>query len=362
MNKRIKVAISHGDINGINYEILYKLFEDDRILELFTPIIYGSVKAAEHWYEVLKVEGTRWHKINQPEDARDGVVSIIDCSGNHHVEVTSGQPTALAGELAYEALARAVKDVKAHRADVLVTGPINKSTMPRDRFPYAGHTQYLEAEASTEGGSLMILCSGDTRVALATGHIPVSEVANQLTEERIISRCIVLEEGLKRDFSITKPRIAILGLNPHAGDNGLIGDDEQQVITPAIQELHQRGIIAFGPYPADGLWGSGRYDSFDAVLAMYHDQGLAPFKALHMSEGVNATLGLSIVRTSPDHGTGYDIAGQGIASPDSMRHAIYQAIDMLRARRAWEQANRNPLRRIYHNRGRDDERLDLSGE
>lgn len=362
MNNRIKVAITHGDINGISYEILYKLFEDDRILELFTPIIYGSVKAADYWLDALKCEGTRWHKIHQLEEARDGMVNIIDCTGNHHVEITPGQPTELAGELAYEALARAVKDVKAHRADVLVTAPINKSTMPQERFPYAGHTQYLEAKASTEGGSLMILCSGDTRVALATGHIPISEVAGQLTMERIITRCEILEQGLKRDFGITKPRIAILGLNPHAGDNGLIGHDEQYIIIPAINELQNRGIIAFGPYPADGLWGSGRYDSFDAVLAMYHDQGLAPFKALHMNEGVNATLGLSIIRTSPDHGTGYDIAGQGIASPESMRHAIYQAIDMLRSRRAWEQATRNPLRRIYHNRGRDDERLDLSEE
>ncbi len=357
---KIKVAISHGDINGISYEILLGTFADERILDLFTPIIYGSGKAAAFWRTTLGVETAPWHQIQSPEEAREGVVNLIDCAGAD-VRVEPGQATEHAGQLAFEALERATADVKAHRADLLVTAPINKSTMPRDLFPFAGHTQYLEAVAGLEDTpSQMLLCARDCRVALTTGHIPVSEIAASISSDLIVRRVKALEKGLIRDFGIVKPRIAVLGLNPHAGDRGLIGREEQEVITPAIETLQGEGYVVFGPYAADGFWASGRADSFDAILAMYHDQGLAPFKTLYMNEGVNTTLGLSIVRTSPDHGTGYDIAGKGLASPDSLRAAIYLGLDIVRARRSHDYATRNPLRRVYHNRGRDDERIDLS--
>lgn len=361
-SKRMKVAISHGDINGINYEILLSTFADERILELFTPIIYGSGKAAAYWRTNLGIEVAPWHQIQSPEEARDGVVNLIDCAGAE-VRVEPGQPTDHAGQLAFAALERATADVRDRRADLLVTAPINKSTMPRDLFPFAGHTQYLEAVVGLQGVPCqMLLCARECRVALATGHIPVSAVASSLSSDLIVSRIRGLESSLVRDFGIGKPRIAVLSLNPHAGDRGLIGREEQEIITPAIEQLQSEGHIVFGPYAADGFWASGRADTFDAILAMYHDQGLAPFKTLYMNEGVNTTLGLSIVRTSPDHGTGYDIAGQGVASPDSMRAAIYLGLDIVRARRAHDYARRNPLKRIYNNRGHDDEHIDFSEE
>lgn len=359
--KLLRVAISHGDVNGINYEILLKTFTDERILDLFVPIIYGSAQAEGFWRKHLAMDkALPWQQITSAEEARPGVVNLIDIARPGDVQIEIGKPNKKAGDLAYIALERAITDVLAGKADVLVTAPINKGVMPKDIFPYAGHTQYLEDKAATESGkSLMILCSGDCRVALATGHIPVAEVANNISKELIISKCQMMISGLVRDFGIPKPRIAILALNPHAGDGGLIGDEEETIINPAIQALSAQGHIVFGPYPADGFWASGREESFDGILAMYHDQGLAPFKTLYMSEGVNTTLGLSIVRTSPDHGTGYDIAGEGMASADSLRQAIYLGLDIYRSRQRHDQATKNPLRRVYYNKGRDDERIDF---
>lgn len=359
--KLLRVAISHGDINGIGYEVLYKTFSDERILELFTPVIYGSQEAATFWYKYYEFESKPWRVIHRIEEAQDGVVNLINVT-KERVSVEPGKATMLAGEIAFVALERATEDVLKGYADILVTAPINKAVMPKDKFPYTGHTPYLEDKAAIEPGkSLMLLCSGDCRVALATEHIPISSVAQTLSSELIVRKVQTLEAGLLRDFGIIKPRIAVLALNPHAGDKGLIGDDEESIIKPAIQTLSESGHIVFGPYAADGFWSSNRSDSFDGILAMYHDQGLAPFKALYMSEGVNTTLGLRIVRTSPDHGTGYDIAGQGIASPDSMREAIYLGLDIFRTRARHDYATRNPLRRVYFNKGRDDERIDFSG-
>ena len=358
--RKIRVAITHGDINGISYEVVLKIFEDERILELFTPILYGSSHVANFWKAHLGLEHVSWQVIRQASEAKDGVLNILDCTtGREQVEI--GQPTDAAGRAAFEALERATADIRMGLCDVLVTAPINKAVMPRDLFPFKGHTDYLEAIAArTPGESLMVLASGDCRVALATTHIPVSAIASQLSSELILRKLRLLEAGLQRDFGITKPRLAVLGLNPHAGDKGLMGNEEDTIIRPAIEEAFTSGIITFGPFPGDGFWGSGRVDSFDGILAMYHDQGLAPFKALYMNEGVNVTLGLSFVRTSPDHGTGYDIAGKGIADPTSMREAIYSALDIYRHRRSYDEATRNPLRRHYHNRGRDDEKLDTT--
>lgn len=359
--KLIRVAISHGDINGINYEILLKLFSDERILELFTPVIYGSGAAEAFWRKHLNIDkALPWHPIASAREAQDGVVNLVDLhKGNLNIEI--GRPTKQAGDLAYYALELATNDTLQGICDVLVTAPINKGIMPRDKFPYAGHTEYLESKAAVEAGkSLMLLCADDCRVALTTGHIPISEVSSSISKERIIQKVEMMALGLVRDFGITKPRIAVLALNPHAGDSGLIGDEEDSIIRPAIQALSESRHIVFGPYPADGFWASGRSDSFDGILAMYHDQGLAPFKTLYMAEGVNTTLGLRIVRTSPDHGTGYDIAGDGSASEVSMRQAIYLALDIYRARQRHDTATRNPLRRVYFNKGRDDERIDLN--
>lgn len=358
--KRIKVAITHGDINGIGYEVILKIFEDDRLCELCTPILYGSTRVASFWRTQLALEQVSWHKISSPDEAREGVLNILDCTSGHET-VKIGEETAEAGQSAFIALERAVADIRSGLCDVLVTAPINKAVMPQDVFPFKGHTEYLQAVgAKNAGESLMVLASGDCRIALATTHIPVKQVSSALSKELILTKLRLLEAGLQQDFGITKPRIAVLALNPHAGDKGLMGQEEMMVIRPAIDEAFASGIITFGPYPGDGFWGSGRVDSFDGILAMYHDQGLAPFKALYMSQGVNVTLGLQFVRTSPDHGTGYDIAGKGVADPTSMREAIYYALDIYRARRHYDEATRNPLRRHYHNRSRDDEKIDTT--
>lgn len=360
-SRKLKVAISHGDINGISYEILWKIFSDERLFELMTPVVYGSAKAMAYWKARLSIEANDWIVIERAEDAKVDQVNLIDCD-THCIEVVFGEAREDAGMLAYQALERATNDVLASVCDVLVTAPINKSIMPRNLFPYKGHTQYLEDKAAQEQGqSLMLLSSQDCRVSLVTGHIPLGYVAQTLTPTLIVEKARLLDAGLRRDFGVTKPRIAVLGLNPHAGDMGLIGSEEQEVIAPAIAQLLSEGVLAFGPYPADGFWASGQYQVFDGVLAMYHDQGLAPFKTLYMAEGVNTTLGLRIVRTSPDHGTAYDIAGKGEASPDSMRAAIYQALDIYRLRQVYDEANRNPLRRAYFNKGKDDDTFDLRG-
>lgn len=356
--RKLRVAITHGDINGISYEVLLKIFADERIFELFTPILYGSERAASFWREHLQLSEVSWQRVQLASEAREGCLNLIDCSAGKDV-VHPGEPTPEAGMAAFLALERATADLRMGLCDVLVTAPINKSVMPRDLFPFQGHTDYLEAVAAVQPGeSLMVLASGDCRVALATTHIPVAQVASRLTPELLLQKMRLLEAGLQRDFGVIKPRLAVLALNPHAGDKGLMGTEEADIIQPALARADEAKILAFGPYPADGFWGSGRVDHFDGILAMYHDQGLAPFKALYMNEGVNITLGLEFVRTSPDHGTGYDIAGKGIADPTSMRCALYTALDLYRARRSYDEATRNPLRRLYHNRGRDDERLD----
>ncbi len=356
---KIRVAISHGDINGINYELLLKCFSEPVILELFTPVVYGSLEAYRVWQKKLNIESPAWHIAEHIGAVRNGMVNLINCEESKP-SINIGQPTEEAGKLAYLALEQAVRDVQQGKAQVLVTAPINKATMPQDLFPYKGHTKYLEEKTANETGkSLMLLTARDCRVALATEHIPISEVSKQLSQQIIIDKVKILETGLIRDFRIIKPRIAVLALNPHAGDSGLLGTEEESIIQPAIKALRDEGILAFGAYPADGFFSSDISASFDGVLAMYHDQGLAPFKAMYMNEGVNCTLGLSIIRTSPDHGTAYDIAGKDKADPTSLRTAIYQAIDMYRSRQAHREATRNPLRDTYFNRGRDDEKLDL---
>ncbi|WP_329904428.1 4-hydroxythreonine-4-phosphate dehydrogenase PdxA [Porphyromonas pogonae] len=363
MDRKIRVAITHGDINGISYEVILKALADESMLDLCTPVIYGSTRVASYWKKKLEIEGNlTWNQIRSTKEVRDGVINLLNISDDDF-KVTPGMISEDGGRAALIALEKATSDVMMGYCDVLVTAPINKAAMPRDAFPYNGHTQYLEDKcAMVTGRSLMILCAYDVRVALVTTHIPVSDVPGAITEELILEKLGVLDKTLRRDFGIGKPRIAVLSLNPHAGDSGLIGSEEISVIKPAIDKAFDSGIMTFGPYAADGFWGSDVSIAFDGVLAMYHDQGLAPFKALYMNSGVNITAGLSIVRTSPDHGTGYDIVGKNEASEESMRHAIFAAIDIYRNRAEYDYITRNPLRKIYYSGGKDDEKIDLTAD
>lgn len=357
--RRIKVGITHGDFNGIGYEVILKTFDDNRILELCTPIVYGSAKIASYYRKGLELQGTLIAQIADASQARRDACNIINVIGQEaHIE--PGASTAEAGQAAFAALERAVADLRSGAIDVLVTAPINKHNIQSDLFKFPGHTEYLEASVGDGARSLMILCSDRLRVALVTTHLPIARVASEITTEKILEKIEIFNHSLIQDYGIVKPRIAVLALNPHSGENGLLGDEEKNIIIPAIEQATAKKILAFGPYAADGFFGSGLYDRFDGVLAMYHDQGLAPFKTIAMESGVNFTAGLPYVRTSPDHGTGYDIAGQNKASEESMRNAIYAAIDIFRARKAHAERTANPLRKHYHEKGRDNVVLDLA--
>ncbi len=360
MHKKIKVGITHGDINGIGYEIVLKLLEDGRLAELCTPVVYGSAKIAAAYRKALQMQQVPMTQIESPEQATGDTNYIINVVGEE-VRPEPGVASPEAGRAAFAALERAVADLKNGDIDVLVTCPINKSTIHSAEFTFPGHTEYLESTAG-EGKALMILCDENMRVALLTTHTPIARVAETVTEDAIVEKLRIFDRSLRRDFGIDAPRIAVLGLNPHAGDGGLLGSEEKDIIAPAIAKAREERILAFGPYAADGFFGSGQFKKFDGILAMYHDQGLAPFKALCMGSGINFTAGLPFVRTSPDHGTGFDIAGQGVADPDSTRAAVYAAIDILRARRRYDEARRSPLRRQYYEKGADNVVLDLSGE
>lgn len=356
----IKVGITHGDINGVGYEVILKTFSDARIAELCTPVIYGSSKIAAYHRKALDLPAINMNIINQAEDAGVNRVNIINCVDDE-AKVELSKSTSVAGEAAFKALELAVSDIKRSAIDVLLTAPINKHNIQNEGFHFPGHTEYLEEAFSGPGRkALMILLNENMRVALVTGHIPLSKVASSITQDDIMLKLRIFNQSLKQDFGIIKPRIAVLALNPHAGDAGLLGNEEETIILPAMQEMEKRGVLSFGPYPADGFFGSRSYEKFDGVLAMYHDQGLAPFKALAMDDGVNYTAGLPVVRTSPAHGTAYDIAGQNIASEESFRQALYLAIDIYRNRLSYREATANPLRKQYFDKGGDNEKLDLT--
>lgn len=355
----IKIGITHGDINGIGYEVILKMLDDNRILELCTPIIYGSAKIAAFYRKALGMQQQQLHQINNVAEARDGAVNIINVVGEE-CKVEPGQSTKEAGAAAFAALEKAVQDVSAGALDAIVTAPINKDNIQSDLFTFPGHTEYLEA--SVGGKALMVLFNRDIRVALVTTHLPISKIAENITAERIMEKLKIFSDSLRSDFAIVHPRIAVLALNPHAGENGLLGSEEQDVIIPAITAAKEQGVECYGPYAADGFFGSGLFKHFDGILAMYHDQGLAPFKTMAMDSGVNFTAGLPIVRTSPDHGTGYDIAGEGKASEQSMREALYAAIDIARNRERYKEMTANPLRRQYFDKSKDNVVLDLTKE
>ena len=354
-NRKIRVAITHGDTNGIGYEVILKTFADPEMFELCTPIIYGSPKVAAYHKKLLGLN-TQFSIIDNAAEAKDGRLNML-ATFDEEVKVEFGESSAMAGEAALKALDRAMTDFRSEYYDVLVTAPINKKNIQSDLFHFHGHTEYIEDCVGEGNKALMILTNGSLRVALVTTHLAIKDVAGAITKEAIIEKATILHKSLKRDFRISNPRIAVLALNPHAGDAGVIGDEEQTTIIPAIEELAEQGIQAFGPYPADGFFGSGQYDKFDAVLAMYHDQGLAPFKTLAVEDGVNYTAGLPIVRTSPDHGTAYDIAGKCVADENSFRQAVYMAIDIFRNRINYDEAYENPLPKLYHEKKDDSEKV-----
>lgn len=353
-DRLIRVAITHGDTNGIGYEIILKAFEEPDMLEVCTPIIYGSPKIATYYRKMLDLQ-TNFSIIDKAEDAKDGRVNLLTAFDDE-VKVEAGQPSKEAGAAALKALDRAMTDYRAELYDVLVTAPINKNNIQSELFRFRGHTEYIESCLGEGNKALMILMNGSLRVALVTTHLPIKDVAQAITKEAITEKARIFHQSLKRDFRISNPRIAVLALNPHASDNGLIGTEEQEIIIPAINELEGSGVMAFGPYPADGFFGSGMYNKFDGILAMYHDQGLAPFKALAVEDGVNYTAGLPIVRASPDHGTAYDIAGKGIADVSSFRHAIYTAVDIFCNRKNYDEPKGNPLPKLYHEKRDESEK------
>lgn len=339
--KKIKVGISHGDLNGISYEIILKSLNDNRILEMFTPIIYGLSKVLSYHRKNLNFNDFNYKVISDASQVYNNRVNVINLS-NEEIKIEFGKSTSLAGKLSFDALERTVTDIKNKKIDVLVTGPINKSNIQSEQFTFPGHTEYLAQSFNCET-PLMLMVHNNLRIGTITGHIPLKDVSSQLSKELIISKINTLDASLKKDFGIQRPKIAVLGLNPHAGDNGVIGDEDDLIIQPAITETKKQGQLAYGPFPADGFFGSDEYTKYDAILAMYHDQGLIPFKVLAFEDGVNFTAGLPIVRTSPAHGTAYNRAGKNTASPDSFRKAMYLAVDIYRNRLLFEEMNSDPL-------------------
>jgi 4-hydroxythreonine-4-phosphate dehydrogenase len=346
-DEKIKVGITQGDINGIGYEIIFKALADNRLLEYFTPVIYGSSKVAAYHRKALNIANFSLNNIKTAEEAHPKRVNIINCLGDE-VRVELGKSTTVAGDAAFKALELAVQDIKRGAIDVLVTAPINKKNIQSDKFSFPGHTEYLARQTETDD-VLMLMVSEYLKVGVVTGHIPLKDVASSITIDSIVDKLKILDSTLRVDFTIRKPRIAVLGLNPHAGDQGVIGKEEEEILIPAVNKAKEMGIIALGPYPADGLFGNTQMKNFDAILAMYHDQGLAPFKALAFTNGVNYTAGLPFIRTSPDHGTAYDIAGQNQADKESFLNAIYLAVDAYKNRQKNQKLAQNPLKNFDKN-------------
>jgi len=326
------IGITLGDFNGIGPEVIIKTLSDSRITKICVPIVYGSVKIFSRYKKLIETsEELHFHQTKNTEGINPKKINIINCWEEDH-EINPGKPTAESGQSAYISLSRASEDLFSGKLDAVVTAPINKKNIQSEEFKFPGHTEFFTHKSGVND-SLMLLVSEDLRVGVVTGHIPLSEVKKSLTKERLLSKINVLYKALKNDFGILKPKIALLGLNPHAGEEGLLGKDEIELLNPLIEELKAKGVLIFGPFPADGFFGTKQYKKFDAVLGMYHDQGLIPFKTLAFDSGVNYTSGLPVIRTSPDHGTGYDIAGKNIANESSFREAVFLACDIVKNRK-----------------------------
>lgn len=336
------VGITHGDYNGINYEIIIKALMDNRILDFFTPVIYGSSKIASYYRKALNANEFNINLVKKAENAgtkRQNIVNVTD----QEVKIDVGESTPLAGKLALDALEMAVQDLKNQHIDVLVTAPINKKNIQSDKFQFRGHTEYL-AQKFNADNYLMMMIARNLRMGFVTGHTPINQVAQVINPDLIVKKLIVMNNSLIRDFGISKPKIALLSLNPHAGDEGVIGQEESEIIMPAIQKAFKENILSYGPFPADGFFGSLKYNQFDGVMAMYHDQGMIPFKLIAFDEGVNFTAGLSIVRTSPAHGTAYQLAGKNTATPDSFRNALFLACEIFHNRKSFDGMTSNSLK------------------
>lgn len=360
MNRKIKLGISQGDINGIGYEVIIKTLMEPRILDMCTPVVYGSPKVAAYHRKALNLENFIFNTIRLAKDADPQKANIINCTDDN-IRVELGRSSEMAGEASYMSLERAVSDLKKGEIDALITAPINKDNIQSEKFNFPGHTEFL-AEQFEARDYLMLMVSEAMKIGVVVGHAPICEVSQRITVDEILRKLRIMSLSLEKDFAIKRPRIAVLGLNPHAGDGGLLGTEEKEIIIPAIEKAKEKGIMAIGPYPADGFFGSGDYTKFDGILSMYHDQGLIPFKLASFERGVNYTAGLPIIRTSPSHGTAYNIAGEDKASPDSFRQALYLACDISKNRKIYDNISKNPLKKYEINPGQVDEVINLQTE
>lgn len=339
--QRIRVGITHGDVNSISYEVIIKSLLDQRLVETYTIIVYGSSKVASYHKKTLDIADFNFNLVKRADSAhprRPNIVNIVE----DEVKIDLGKSTKTAGDLSLLALEMATDDLMRNHLDVLVTAPINKDNIQSEKFAFPGHTEYLANKFHTKD-YLMLMVSQQIRLGVITGHIPLNRIAAELNEELVLSKINIMNLSLKRDFGILKPRIAVLAVNPHAGDKGLIGNEDETIIRPAIEKAYAKDVMAFGPYPADGFFGYGHFSEFDGILAIYHDQGMIPFKLLSFEEGVNYTAGLPFIRTSPAHGTAYDIAGKNEAKPEAFRNSIYLACDIFNNRLAYDELMSNRL-------------------
>ena len=340
--RRIRVGITHGDVNGISYEIIIKTLQDQRLMELYTIVVYGSSKVASYHRKTLNINDFNFNLVRRADQAhprRPNIVNVHD----EEIKIDLGKSTPVAGELSFLSLEAAVNDLQKNLIDVVVTAPINKKNIQSPDFTFPGHTEYFARKFNVDD-YLMLMINNVLRIGVVTGHVPLGKVPELLTEDLILRKLQVLNHSLMRDFGIQKPKIALLSLNPHAGDDGLLGLEEKTIIQPAIEKAYAGNILAFGPYPSDGFFGSSNFKQFDAILAMYHDQGMVPFKLMSFEEGVNFTAGLPVIRTSPAHGTAYDLAGKGEASPEAFRNALYLACDIFMNRLEYDELHANPLK------------------
>ena len=349
-DERIKLGITQGDINGIGYEVIIKTISNAHILELCTPIVYGSSKVASYHRKTLDLPEFNFNLVRNAESAvhrRANIINVFD----KEVKIDLGLSTSTAGQLSLLSIDAAIADLKNNNIHALVTAPINKKNIQSETFRFPGHTEYLGEKFGVKD-SLMIMVSNTLRLGIITGHVALKDVSSLLSVDLILRKIRLFNDSLQKDFSLKRPRIALLGLNPHTGEEGLIGHEENEIIIPAIAKAKEEGIFTFGPYAADGFFGSSEFSHFDGILAMYHDQGLIPFKSLSFGSGVNFTAGLPIIRTSPAHGTAYDLAGKNQASADSFKQALYLAVDLYRMRKMNKDLSSNPLKFTVHDEER----------
>ena len=342
--KKLRIGITHGDINGIGCEVILKSMNDVRILELFTPVIYSSPKVIAYYRKALGLSNLNTYTVRSADEAHDERINVVNCL-NDEVRVEMGKSTPQGGEAAMASLQAAVTELKSEMLDALVTAPINKYNMQSEQFHFPGHTEYFQSEFGNSKALMLMIC--DTlRVGILTGHVPLADVPALVTQEKLISALRLINRTMLEDFNINRPRIAVLSLNPHAGDNGLLGGEEQTILIPAIEKVKSENILAFGPYPSDGFFGSNNYRKFDVTLALFHDQGMTAFKTLCFENGVNYTAGLPIIRTSPAHGTAYELVGTEAASPESFRQALYMACDIAANRKQFRLLKVNAMKDV----------------